>query len=96
MGSHRGGVGSRQPPWAHTGQGRHTQRGSNRRGPVNKAALTHAIPNETMLHWMQMMTQGLHQTMGQNRKVSGACFDTWLFPATHTIAATLMAAHVEF
>ena len=43
-----------------------------------------------------MMTQSVHQLMGQNRKMSGQCYDTWLFPAKHPIATTLMEAHMDF
>ena len=43
-----------------------------------------------------MMTQSVHQLMGQNRKMSGQCYDTWPFPAKHPIATTLMAAHLDF
>jgi len=42
-----------------------------------------------------MMTRSVHQLMGQNRKMSGQCYDTWLFLAKHPIATTLMEAHLD-
>ena len=84
----------KQQPWESRGQGRRTR--GQRRSEVNKSTVQEAIPDEAMLDWMAMMTQGLHQTMGQGRKNSGAAFDTWLSPAEHAIAKTLMATHIDF
>ena len=58
--------------------------------------LGNSIHDETFHQRMQMVTQCIHQTIGQTRKLSGQCYDTWLFPATHSLAITLMTAHMDF
>ena len=49
------------------------------------------VPIDSVHHpWMQMVTQGLHQALGQTRKAGGQAFDTWVLPANHTLATAMM------
>ena len=39
-----------------------------------------------------MVSQGLHQVLGQVRKVGGETFDTWILKSNHTLAMVMMRA----
>ena len=65
-GSGYGGGRSSQPPWAPNG-GRQTSRSYNRRAS-DKTKLKQSIHDETHHHWMQMITRGLHQSMGAEQE----------------------------
>jgi hypothetical protein len=42
--------------------------------------------NPTHHHWMQMVTQGVHQALIQCRKTGGQAYDTWILDAEHSLA----------
>ena len=42
-----------------------------------------------------MVTQGVHQALIQSRKAGGQCYDTWILPATHTVAKYMLEQYQE-
>ena len=75
----RNGWTSRQPP---------TRRAGKRFN--DKSAILDVADDPIHHHWMQMMTQAVHQTLGQQRKANGQAFDTWIILANHSLATTMM------
>ena len=56
----------------------------------DKSAILDMPRDNVQHHWMQMMTQGLHQVLGQVRKVGGQTFDTWVLKSNHSLATAMM------
>ena len=71
---------SRKPPQRRGGQ--------NRR--IDKSAIGDVINDPTHHHWMQMITQGVHQALIQSRKAGGQVYDTWICDAGHTLARHML------
>ena len=64
----------------------------------DKSAILDMPRDNVQHHWMQMMSQGLHQALGQIRKLGGGTFDTWILKSNHALATALMqtaAGHYE-
>ena len=71
---------SRTPPQRRGGQ--------NRR--IDKSTICDVVSDPTHHHWMQMITQGVHQALIQSRKAGGQVYDTWIFEAGHTLARHML------
>ena len=56
----------------------------------DKTAILDMPRDDVQHHWMQMMSQSLHQVLGQVRKLGGGTFDTWILKSNHTLATALM------
>ena len=78
---------SRKPPTRRSGRKFH-----------DKSAICD-VPNDPVHHhWMQMISQGVHQALIQSRKAGGQVYDTWICEANHTLATSMMrmaAGHNE-
>jgi hypothetical protein len=61
-----------------------TRRGGG--GRFDKSAICEVPDNSTHHHWMQMVTQGVHQCLIQCRKTGGQAYDTWILDADHSLA----------
>jgi hypothetical protein len=61
-----------------------TRRGGG--GRFDKSAICEVPDNSTHHHWMQMVTQGVHQCLIQCRKTGGQAYDTWILNADHSLA----------
>ena len=71
---------SRQPPQRRGGQG----------GRFNKSAICDVPIDATHHHWMQMISQGVHQALIQSRKAGGQVYDTWICKAEHSMAIFML------
>ena len=70
---------SRKPPTRRSGRKYH-----------DKSAICD-VPNDPVHHhWMQMVSQGLHQALMQTRKAGGQAYDTWICGANHSLATAMM------
>ena len=71
---------SRQPPQRRGGKG----------GRFDKTAICDVPNDATHHHWMQMISQGVHQALIQSRKAGGQVYDTWICNAEHSMAIFML------
>ena len=86
-----------QGAWQKCNNQTHQKKRSTRRGKgyVDKRQICDSVNDPVHHHWMQVCTQGVHQALIHSRKAGGQCYDTWILPATHSVAKYMLEQYQE-